>query len=109
VVGIFAAAAVYLKGRADRQVIEQPVLAHGWYYDEGVTAFMGGPGRRLFDLAALFDRTIIDGAVNGVARFVRGSGWVLRRVQSGFVRSYAVGVALGAFVLMGYFFLARAS
>jgi NADH-quinone oxidoreductase subunit L len=63
----------------------------------------------LFDLAALFDRVVIDGAVNGVAQLVRGSGFVLRRVQSGFVRSYALGVALGAFVLMGYFFLARAS
>jgi NADH-quinone oxidoreductase subunit L len=109
VVGIAFARAVYLRGKAKRNAIEQPVLAHGWYYDEGVSRFMGGPGRRLFDLAALFDRVVIDGAVNGVAQLVRGSGLVLRRVQSGFVRSYALGVALGAFVLMGYFFLARAS
>ena len=66
-------------------------------------------GRKLFDLAALFDRVVIDGAVNGVAHIIRSSGFVLRRVQTGFVRSYALGVALGAFVLMGYFFLARAS
>jgi NADH-quinone oxidoreductase subunit L len=109
VIGILVAAAVYLRGKANRSAIEQPVLAHGWYYDEGVTQFMGGPGRRLFDLAALFDRVVVDGAVNGVAQLIRGSGFVLRRVQSGFVRSYALGVALGAFVLMGYFFVARAS
>jgi NADH-quinone oxidoreductase subunit L len=109
VVGIAAAFAVYLKRKADPKAIEQPVFAHGWYYDESVSRFMGGPGRRLFDLGALFDRVVIDGAVNGVASLVRGSGTVLRRVQTGFVRSYAVGVALGAFLLMGYFFLVRAS
>jgi NADH-quinone oxidoreductase subunit L len=108
-VGIFFAAAVYLRDKANRSAIEQPVLARGWYYDEAVSRFMGGPGRRLFDLATMFDRVVIDGAVNGVASLVRGSGLVLRRAQSGFVRSYALGVALGAFVLMGYFFLARAS
>ncbi|HEX7094810.1 MAG TPA: NADH-quinone oxidoreductase subunit L, partial [Acidimicrobiales bacterium] len=109
IVGILVAAAVYLRGRVSPRVVEQPVLAHGWYYDETVTAVAGGPGRKLFDLLALFDRAVIDGAVNGVARFVLGSAWVLRRVQSGFVRSYALGVAIGAFVLMGYFFLTRAS
>jgi NADH-quinone oxidoreductase subunit L len=108
-IGIAVARAMYLRGKGSRRAVEQPVLAHGWYYDEAVTRFMGGPGRRLFDLAALFDRVVIDGAVNGVGQLVRGSGLVLRRVQSGFVRSYALGVALGAFVLMGYFFLARAS
>jgi NADH-quinone oxidoreductase subunit L len=85
------------------------VLARGWFYDELVSRFMGGPGRKLFDLGAFFDRVVVDGAVNGVATVVRGSGTVLRRVQTGFVRSYALGVALGAFLLMGYFFLARAS
>ena len=70
-----------------------------------------GPGRvhELIALGAMFDRVVIDGAVNGVANLVRSSGAVLRRVQTGFVRSYAVGVALGAFLLMGYFFLVRAS
>jgi NADH-quinone oxidoreductase subunit L len=107
--GIGASYLVYLKGKVDPRVVEQPVLAHGWFYDELVTRFMGGPGRKMFDLGALFDRVVIDGAVNGVATVVRTSGTVLRRVQTGFVRSYALGVALGAFLLMGYFFLARAS
>jgi NADH-quinone oxidoreductase subunit L len=107
--GILVSYSVYLKGKVDPRTVEQPAFAHGWYYDELVTRFMGGPGRKLFDLAALFDRVVIDGAVNGVATAVRGSGNVLRRVQTGFVRSYAVGVALGAFLLMGYFFLARVS
>ena len=48
--------------------IELPFLYHGWYIDHGVTLFMGGPGRKLFELVALFDRVVIDGAVNGVGR-----------------------------------------
>ncbi|MFQ5558399.1 MAG: NADH-quinone oxidoreductase subunit L, partial [Acidimicrobiales bacterium] len=44
-VGILAAAAVYLRGRVSPAVVEPRVLARGWYYDESVSAFMGGPGR----------------------------------------------------------------
>ena len=56
--------------------------------------------RKLFDGIAWFDRTIIDGAVNGVAAVVRAGGGRLRTVQSGYVRNYALGVAAGAIVLV---------
>jgi NADH-quinone oxidoreductase subunit L len=108
-VGIAAAIVVYARGKADPRSIEQPVLARGWYVDESVSRFMGGPGRAMFGLATMFDRVVIDGAVNGVGRLVRTSGSGLRRLQTGFVRSYAAGVAIGAAILVGYFFLARAS
>jgi NADH-quinone oxidoreductase subunit L len=100
-VGIAVAAAVYLRRRV--RAVEPQVLAHAWYYDEGVTAFMGGPGRKLFDGIAWFDRNVVDGAVNGVAMLVRTGGRGLRHVQSGFVRSYALGVSIGVVVLLGYF------
>ena len=100
-VGIALAAVVYLRHRV--RAIEPEVLAHAWYYDEEVTAFMGGPGRRSFDAIAWFDAHIIDGAVNGVATLVRGVGGRLRPLQSGFVRSYALGVTIGVVVVLGYF------
>ena len=46
--------------------------------------------------ARVFDLGLIDGIVNGVARVVTGSAQVLRRVQTGFVMNYAVGILLGA-------------
>ncbi|MGH9111030.1 MAG: NADH-quinone oxidoreductase subunit L [Acidimicrobiales bacterium] len=101
-VGLATAALVYLRRRRVRAV-EPKVLAHGWYYDEGVTAFMGGPGRKLFDGIAWFDRNVVDGAVDGVASLVRTGGRGLRHVQSGFVRSYALGVSIGVVILLGYF------
>jgi NADH-quinone oxidoreductase subunit L len=100
-VGIAIAAAVYLRHRV--RAIEPEVLVHAWYYDEEVTAFMGGPGRKSFDAIAWFDAHVIDGAVNGVAAVVRDLGGRLRSVQSGFIRSYALGVTIGVVVVLGYF------
>ncbi|HET6832884.1 MAG TPA: NADH-quinone oxidoreductase subunit L [Acidimicrobiales bacterium] len=100
-IGLAAAAVVYLRRRVP--AVEPKVLAHAWYYDEAVTAFMGGPGRKAFDGIAWFDAHIIDGAVNGVAGVVRAVGGRLRSVQSGFVRSYALGVTIGVVVVLGYF------
>ena len=42
-----------------------------------------------------FDREVVDGAVNGTASLVQRAGKALRPVQSGYVRSYALGVAIG--------------
>jgi NADH-quinone oxidoreductase subunit L len=100
-VGIGLASLIYLRRRV--RAVEPAVLAHAWYYDEAVTRFVGGPGRKLFDGVAWFDANVIDGAVNGVAHVVRGTGRSLRRVQSGFVRSYALGVSVGVVVVLGYF------
>jgi proton-translocating NADH-quinone oxidoreductase chain L len=100
-VGIVAAGAVYLQHRGDRALIEQPILARAWRVDETYAAFMGGPGRRLFDLWTAFDRKIVDGAVNGTATVIRQAATGLRTTQSGFVRNYALGIAIGAVALLG--------
>jgi len=99
--GIFGAWLVYLRHRL--RAIEPAVLAHAWYYDESVTRFVGGPGTRGFAAVAWFDAHVIDGAVNGVATLVRTSGRGLRTVQTGFVRSYALGISAGVVVVLGYF------
>ena len=53
--------------RKQAKAVEPALLANAWYYDEAVTAFMGGPGREAFDAVAWFDANIVDGAVNGTA------------------------------------------
>jgi NADH-quinone oxidoreductase subunit L len=103
IVGIGFAYSIYFRDRkakvADR--IEQPLFAHGWYYDWSITEFMGGPGRKAFDGIAWFDKHVVDGAVNGVAAVVRGTGREVRTTQTGFVRSYAMVLALGVVVIAG--------
>ena len=98
---IGAAFTVYQLHKA--KAVEPAILAHGWYYDEGVSAFMGGPGRQGFEAVAVLDAKGVDGAVNGTASAVRRLGTVLRRLQSGYVRSYAVGIGLGAVAMMAWF------
>src|SRR5699024_5352562 len=77
------------------------VLGNAWFYDIAVTRFMGGPGRALFDALAWFDRTVIDGAVNGVGWCSVQFAAVLRKSQTGFIRRYAFGVGFGSVVLLG--------
>ncbi len=101
--GIAASVLVYSKKKV--AAIEPEVLANGWFYDSAISKFMGGPGRKSFDAVAWADRTIVDGAVNGVGRIVRTSGSVVRRVQTGAVRTYAAGVGLGVVALLLWFFL----
>jgi NADH-quinone oxidoreductase subunit L len=50
-----------------------------------------------------FDLGVIDGIVNGIGHFVIALGNVVRRIQVGFVRSYAAFILFGAIVVIGYF------
>ena len=102
-VAITAAFRMFLGRKGDASKVEAPILANGWGYDSAVTNFMGGPGRKMFDAITAFDRTAIDGLVNFVPRVLRSGSGLMRRAQSGFVRSYATGLAAGAVVLLIYF------
>ena len=103
-IGIALAYRVYLQHKLEP--VEPELLAEGWRYDSSIAAFMGGPGRQGFEALTTFDRTVVDGAVNGVAGAVRAGGGRLRVLQSGYVRSYALGIAVGAVGLL-VFFLTR--
>jgi NADH-quinone oxidoreductase subunit L len=101
-VGISIAYAVYMKHKVDARRIELPLFANGWYIDSSITNFMGGLGRKGFELIALFDKVVIDGAVNGVARATRGGALRLRTVQSGYVRWYALMIGVGAVLIVAF-------
>jgi len=49
------------------------------------------------------DAGLIDGTVNAVGLVVRGWSAVLRRLQTGSMRAYAMSVFLGVVVILGYF------
>jgi NADH-quinone oxidoreductase subunit L len=99
--GIAVSVAVYAKGKF--KPVEPAILADAWRYDASIAAFVGGPGRAAFDGVAAFDATIVDGAVNGVGSEVRAASGILRRVQSGFVRSYAAIIGIGAVAMLAWF------
>jgi NADH-quinone oxidoreductase subunit L len=83
--------------------LEPAVLEHGWYIDEGVAHTVSGP---LTGLANAFsfavDLGVVDATINGVARLTAQTGRQLRRVQTGYVRNYALGIGIGAAVILFY-------
>jgi NADH-quinone oxidoreductase subunit L len=103
IVGIAASIVVYAKSWV--KPIEPKVLEQAWYYDNAASRLIAGPGAKTFNLIAWIDATIVDGIVNGVGKLIRNIATSLRRVQSGFVRAYALLISLGAVVILAWFFL----
>jgi len=58
------------------------------------------PGQKLTEVLVATDDVVIDGAVRGVARLTQGTGRTLGMTQTGFVRSYAMWIVLGAIGLL---------
>ena len=54
-----------------------------------------------------FDNRGVDGLVNTLAAIVGGTSGRMRRVQTGFVRSYALSMFVGAALLVGALLLVR--
>jgi NADH-quinone oxidoreductase subunit L len=104
-IGLAAAYFVYQRRRV--KAIEPAILEQAWLYDKAVSAFMGGPGRKGFQAVAWVDRNIVDGAVNGVGRLVRGSATEARKAQSGYVRQYAAALGVGVVLLLVWFVIVR--
>jgi NADH-quinone oxidoreductase subunit L len=65
------------------------------------------PGQYLTRALVFFDNRGIDGAVNGLAAAVGGGSGRLRRVQNGFVRSYALSIFGGAALVLAALLLVR--
>ncbi|HEY2442945.1 MAG TPA: NADH-quinone oxidoreductase subunit L [Streptosporangiaceae bacterium] len=65
------------------------------------------PGQWLTRLSVYFDNRGVDGLVNTVAAAMGGASGRLRRVQTGFVRSYALAMFFGAALLVGALLLVR--
>jgi NADH-quinone oxidoreductase subunit L len=65
------------------------------------------PGQQLTSSLVAFDGSGVDGAVNGTAGAVATLSSRLRRVQNGFVRSYALAMVLGAAVVGAVIVLGR--
>ena len=65
------------------------------------------PGQWLTRLSVYFDNRGVDGLVNTLAAAVGGTSGRMRRIQTGYVRSYALSMFVGAVLLVGAFLLVR--
>jgi len=65
------------------------------------------PGQWLTRLSVFFDSRGVDGLVNGLAATIGGTSGRLRKVQNGFVRSYALSMLIGAVLLVAGLLVVR--
>jgi NADH-quinone oxidoreductase subunit L len=106
--GLLVAWFVYGSGRVDWLALRarmgsfQALLARGMYVDDLYASAVVAPGRAGSALLARVDTRVVDGAVNGVGGVVQRLAAVGRRVQTGLVRTYALGFLLGALALLVY-------
>jgi NADH-quinone oxidoreductase subunit L len=77
------------------------------YLDSLNESLLMRPGQYLTRMLVWFDNRGIDGAVSAVAAGVGGSSGRLRRLQTGFVRSYALSIFAGAMLVAGSLLLVR--
>ena len=71
------------------------------FYDAAFVTPIQGVSRNF--LWRILDVQIIDGAINGIARLFGETGSAMRFLQTGFARSYAAIMLIGAIVLILYF------
>jgi NADH-quinone oxidoreductase subunit L len=77
-----------------------------WYFDELIDVAVVRPALAIGRFAnRTFERLVVDGLVTGTEETVRGAGGVVRAVQNGFVRSYALLLIAGFAGLALYFLL----
>jgi NADH-quinone oxidoreductase subunit L len=109
VLGIWVATRFYLwrpeiPGRlAERYSWIYRVLLNKYYVDELYDMLFVEPIRRgAVWLWRRFDDPVIDGSVNGIGAVIRTGSLLLRRIQTGYVTSYALSFIVGVVAILGY-------
>jgi NADH-quinone oxidoreductase subunit L len=107
--GVLVGWFIWGSGRVDWMALRarfadvQRFLASGWYIDELYARTLVPAGLLVAGfLSSGVDLRTIDGVVNGVGALVQRLAAVGRRVQTGLVRNYALGLLLGAVALFLY-------
>ena len=105
-IGAYTAKVMYLDRPVERTAPENVTPPVRWarkklYFDSVYESVLMRPGQYLARALVFFDGRGIDGVVNGSAALMGGTSGRLRRLQTGYVRSYALGIAGGAALLAG--------
>ncbi|MEO8475620.1 MAG: NADH-quinone oxidoreductase subunit L [Actinomycetota bacterium] len=109
VLTLVAAWAIYASGRIDWMALRvrlapiQRLFANGWYVDDYYSTILVTPGKAAAAFTAyVVDAKIIDGAVNGIGAGTRRLASVGRKLQTGYVRTYAAAIFLGGVGILVY-------
>jgi NADH:ubiquinone oxidoreductase subunit 5 (subunit L)/multisubunit Na+/H+ antiporter MnhA subunit len=103
----------FFKTRTRPATVERVTAANGvtrflyraslnkWWFDDLYDLLFIRIGSRVADAFVWFDVRVVDGTVNETGTVVSGAGRALRRVQTGRVQNYALGIAFGLVVMAG--------
>jgi NADH-quinone oxidoreductase subunit L len=76
---------------------------HDWFHEKVIAGTYNFVSKTVLDLR--IDQQFIDAIANGLGNLTRRTSASLRRLQNGFVRSYALAVLFGVVVIVGYLLL----
>jgi NADH-quinone oxidoreductase subunit L len=110
VLGGLIAWLLFRRGTALQEQPAGPVVTaarHNLYGDAFNETVFEKPGTYLTRALVYFDNKGIDGLVNGLAAAVGGGSGRLRRIQTGFVRTYALSMLGGALLVAVAFLVVR--
>jgi NADH-quinone oxidoreductase subunit L len=105
-IGIVVAAIGHLGRRSDGPQLErflgplQTLFANKMYFDQIYALLIVRPLEALALVAALFDRHVIDGAVDAIAGLPGAIGGLVRRSQSGMLQRYALAGVMGVLAIV---------
>ncbi|HET9090688.1 MAG TPA: NADH-quinone oxidoreductase subunit L [Acidimicrobiales bacterium] len=101
-IGLLAAFSIW-RDRVSSPRYEKSFLEHVWHWDDAYDAAIGRPLTAASQFGGdVVEPRVIDGAVTGLAVLVRRSAEGSRKIQSGFVRHYALATVLGLAVIVVY-------
>jgi NADH-quinone oxidoreductase subunit L len=102
VLGLLAAFSIW-RGVSESPRFESSFFEHIWHWDDFYDDVIGRPLTRAAKFSDdVIEPKVIDGAVTGVAVATRRSAEGLRKIQSGFVRQYALAMVLGVAIIIVY-------
>ncbi len=102
ILGLIAAYSIW-RDRSSSPRYEREFLERVWHWDDFYDATIGRPLTQAAQFGdVVVEPRVIDGAVSGIAVGVRRSAEGVRKVQSGFVRHYALAMVLGLSVIVVY-------
>jgi NADH-quinone oxidoreductase subunit L len=102
-IGGIAVAVPLWSRQSEWPALEPSALRRALYIDDIYDALIGRPAQATARFTAdVVETKVIDGAVMGLARLTRTVGSGLRRIQTGYVRQYALGIVLGLVALVAY-------
>ncbi|HTK05598.1 MAG TPA: NADH-quinone oxidoreductase subunit L [Ktedonobacteraceae bacterium] len=104
--GIFTAWRLYGRGFVYKENTNPlyQLLFHKYYVDEALDAVLVKPLQALGrGLNKVLEGSTLDGGSRGIAALFLGTSGVLRKIQTGYMRNYALGILFGVVLIVVYY------